>query len=387
MIETTNRQNGETYLTYVKRIIQMVRDSKISYIEMGDALLGTGNVYSSENLRKAYYVLDKMIDKIDGDAVITDNDILIEIEKQKDELYKERVRLRDKKRELNKMLTEQARHENLSEIMTECMRDIPCYNINHPYDNSQPKIEASLLLSDWHYGIKVDNQVNTYNTDIAVERISEITTKAIEYCRLHKVTKLNVIVIGDIVSGQIHSSVRVQQEEDAITQIINSGELLATVIREFCNEINEVDVYFTWGNHGRTQENKSSNITSENVERLVCKYVELKLPNIKVISSETDDFIVADIAGRDVLITHGHNDNVNNVVKHFTNVLKYKVDEVYLGHYHTFNITNDNDTEIITNGSLVGTDDYALSLRLNNQPSQVLRIYGKDCCTYNITTD
>ena len=85
-INTSTRNENESYISYLKRIIQLVKDDKIGYSEMGDCLLGSKNVYSSENLRKGYYVLQKISDNINGHCVITDNDILKEIVKQNDGL-------------------------------------------------------------------------------------------------------------------------------------------------------------------------------------------------------------------------------------------------------------------------------------------------------------
>ena len=70
-------------------------------------------------------VVKKISENINGDCVITDNDILKEIEKQKDELYKERVRLRDKQREINKCLCEESRFENLKEVLINTLSDMP----------------------------------------------------------------------------------------------------------------------------------------------------------------------------------------------------------------------------------------------------------------------
>ena len=384
MIETTNRQNGETYLAYVKRIVQMVRDSKIGYIEMGDALLGVGNVYSSENLRKAYYVLDKMIDKIDGDAVITDNDILIEIEKQKDELYKERVRLRDKKRELNALLTAEARYENLVSVLKENIDKLEPLQIERSIPYVPSETEACLILSDFHYGIKIDNQVNHYNIDIAKDRVTQLVDKTIEFCCLHRVKTLNIEILGDMCNGHINVGNRVEQEEDAISQIINVSELLTKAIRILANSIKEAKVFCVFGNHSRLISDKKQAITPESVERLIFEYLKLRLPDIEVVTSKTDDYLVTNVANRKIVLCHGNNDSPTACVKNFVNILDFKPDEIHMGHFHTFGITNDNDCEIVVNGSLVSTDDYALSIRRATKASQTLRIYGVDTCTYNI---
>ena len=63
------RLDGEPYVSFMKRVIAAVKNDDIDYMEMGDALLGEDNVYSSDNSRKAFYFLDKICKKIDDKEV------------------------------------------------------------------------------------------------------------------------------------------------------------------------------------------------------------------------------------------------------------------------------------------------------------------------------
>lgn len=212
------KEENESYLSYVKRISELKREGKISYKELGNCILGNDNVYSPDNIRKFWYVFDKIIDKINDDFTVTDNDRLIEIEKQKDELYKERIKLRDKKRELNKKLYEESRFDNLKEILIEKLSVLsPTEIIKKIEYIPRSDLQASLLISDLHYGIIIDNQFNYYDTDVCVERLNQLVSKTIYYCKLHKVNTLNVELLGDLVSGIINISGRCEQEEDIIT--------------------------------------------------------------------------------------------------------------------------------------------------------------------------
>lgn len=378
------RKDGETYVAYVKRVVGLVRDGQLSYLDMGNALLGADNCYSSDNLRKAFYVLNKIVDKLETEIVVTDNDLLIEIENQKDELYKASVRARDKKRELNKLLTEQARFENLVNVMTDALYCIEPFEIKKEVNYVPSETEASLLWSDWHYGITIDNQVNFYNTDIAKERVSQMVSKVIDYCKMHRVKTLHIESLGDAVNGVINVANRVEQEEDIITQIMEVSEVMAGAIAELSKHIPEIRVYCVYGNHSRCFGDKSQATRKENFERMIAHYLKVRLPDITIISSKVDDYLVMPIAGRTIVMCHGDKDSSSNAVKNYVNVINRKPDEIHMGHYHNFSISNDNDCEIIVNGSLVSTDDYAISLRRSTKASQTLRIYGEDCCTYNI---
>ena len=66
---------------------------------------------------------------------------------------------------------------------------------------------------------------------------------------------------------------------------------------------------------------------------------------------------------------------------------KIHYDLILSAHLHHFSADEKNETILISNASLMGTDDYAQSLRLNSKPSQNLIILGEDNpleCIYNI---
>ena len=54
------RKDNESYLSYVRRVTEACSDKRITYSEWGDCVLGAENVYSSDNLRKAFYCVSKM---------------------------------------------------------------------------------------------------------------------------------------------------------------------------------------------------------------------------------------------------------------------------------------------------------------------------------------
>lgn len=75
---------------------------------------------------------------------------------------------------------------------------------------------------------------------------------------------------------------------------------------------------------------------------------------------------------------------MNNIKIHAVNITQQIPDICYLGHVHHLNVKDDNGTMIVVNGSLVGSDDYAVSLRYNTKPYQMLQIFDKDMCLYQL---
>jgi predicted phosphodiesterase len=309
----------------------------------------------------------------------------IELNDLKNELYKERVRLQDVNREKRNYLREQARFENLLEVLKENIVQIPQEKeakISQSYNDRNNVAVA--LLSDIHYGLQVDNNVNMYSTTIASSRLNFWSTKVIEYCQLYHVQTLNIVLCGDLISGLIQLSARVAQEEDVAEQIMAISEILSREITKINSKISFVNIYGVVGNHSRMNASKEDNIDSENFERLIFRYIELRT-GLKVIDSGHSDYLEFNVGGSSCIATHGHNDKFGNVVNDFSKVLGYIPDYIYMGHTHHLQVEENGQTTVIVNGSVVGADDYAVKIRKYTKPSQVLHIIsGNDDNIINI---
>ena len=378
------RKENETYISYIKRVTNACSDKKISYSEWGDYILGTDNNYSSENLRKAFYVVYKLLNKIDENNC--NYDAIKDLENLRDEIYKERCRLQDIQREKRNDLRVEARFENLLEVVKDNIGFMPTYEIKDfkPINKNQDKKYAVLQLSDWHCGALVDNQFNYYNVDTMVDRATKVRNNALEYCKLHNVTDLVIEINGDMVNGAIHVSSRVESEEGVIQQVITVTDVLAKLINSMKPYFNSIKIVTTLGNHGRLTPNKSDSITNENFEMLIPTMLRDKLSDVKIIDSKGLDFTKYEIDGKIIMVSHGQNDSMTKVISDFSKMFKVVPNEVHLGHTHSYTDINDCDIKVTVNGSLIGSDDYAVTIRKVTTPSQNLIVYEKDRCIYEI---
>ena len=381
------RKENETYISYIKRVTNACSDKKISYSEWGDYILGTDNNYSSENLRKAFYVVYKLLNKIDENNC--EYDAIKDLENLRDEIYKERCRLQDIQREKRNDLRVEARFENLLEVVKDNIGFMPTYEIKDfkPINKNQDKKYAVLQLSDWHCGALVDNQFNYYNVDTMVDRATKVRNNALEYCKLHNVTDLVIEINGDMVNGAIHVSSRVESEEGVIQQVITVTDVLAKLINSMKPYFNSIKIVTTLGNHGRLTPNKSDSITNENFEMLIPTMLRDKLSDVKLIDSKGLDFTKYEIDGKIIMVSHGQNDSMTKVISDFSKMFKVVPNEVHLGHTHSYTDINDCDIKVTVNGSLIGSDDYAITIRKVTTPSQNLIVYEKDRCIYEIKAE
>lgn len=306
------------------------------------------------------------------------------------ELKQQRIMLSDEKRQINERLRELTRVEDffkrLENKINSDESDIVLKEIVNTKDNEK---EAVLMLSDWHYGILIDNEVNKYDSSIAIDRASKLVTKVKEYCILNDVKKLNVFCLGDLISSEIRTIIKMENREDLSTQIYEVGELLSECMKDL-SEVVPLEVTFTFGNHERTGL-KDLSKDSDNFTILIEKLVEKELrgyKNVIVNSSKTNsDLIYKTIKGKNFVGVHGHQENRTKVATDLQTMLNGKnVDYVCMGHLHTQSNRREGMAEVFVNGSLCGTDAYAYGKRLFSPPSQKLLIvddYGVECI-YNI---
>lgn len=311
-------------------------------------------------------------------------DMIAKIQTAKDAEYKERVRLQDARREYNKNLREDARFANLVDVMKEQINDLPTINFGYEGIDHKTGVKAALLVSDLHYGATSDNVLNLYNIEICNERMKTLLNKTIHYCTIHHVDELFVNLGGDLVSGLIHVSGRVEQEEDVITQTMQVAELLSKFIAELSKKVPNIKVIGVQGNHSRVSADRRQSLNPENFERIIFEYISNRL-GIPVMRNGLEDWVAYNIGNRKVFLEHGDKSSMGSARERAINVLGYVPDDIFVGHFHHMEVIDKHGTDVVVNGSVIGTDAYAMKHRLHAKPYQILRIYdGDDVCTYKV---
>ena len=399
MVDTAeyNQHPGESVEDWKYRIIlgKARREVKMSWQEISDMLcLGCGNEY----LRKiAYGVLEYdnylKARKEEAEEHWRDEDAFIELENKEFAMRREKMRMQDQKRELNKLLREWARAEHLQQEITKAVVDAAGNgNLHHPRKKNiqLSEREGALLLSDWHVGMVTDNMVNRYNEAEFDKRIHKLLDDVIQYGHEQKLKAIHVFALGDLVNGLIHVTTRINNEENIVKQTMKVSETLAMILNTLSEEFPAVKLYFSRGNHDRVTANKKESICSESFADLIWWYLKARLEGIQeieLIDNEVDDEIVmADICGNTIMAVHGHKDKIKNVIPNLSLLLKTFPDYVFMGHYHSHAELETHGAEVIVNSSLCGADDYAISLRRSSHPAQKLIIFNDKgrVCTYEI---
>lgn len=343
--------------------------------------------WGESKYRKSFQAQKKIVD-LKQEYLADINGQLEELESLKDELYKERCKLQDANREKRSILREEARYENLIEVLKENLtKETKIKFTPFVSDKTERKKYGILQLSDWHCGLIIDNQFNYYNIDVMIERANTIKNKMLKYAQLHKVTDLIIEINGDMIDGLIHISSRVQQEESAIEQCTTVTDVLIKMIEEIQPYFNSVKIITTLGNHGRMVAGKAQCSTKENFEMMIPIRLRDNLKGINVLDSHGLDFVKYEVDGKTIMLAHGQNDRLNNCIADFTKMFKVVPDEVHLGHTHSYKDICDCDIMVTVNGCLDGVDDYSLTIRKVSKPSQNFIVYEDDRCVYKLNAE
>lgn len=355
----------------------------------------TGNNLSSSAYRMAYYDWSsKNVDKVDTKGCI-DVDPIPHVEETEDnkddyiqqvyEMQKEKMQMADYRSEVNRMYRRMAREDSIKEIANEAAYIVSKAKPFIP--NIQPgcvtdthdENAAILCLSDWHYGSCQDSIYNKYDPEICVQRIYKLIKEVINRLTrqgFNKYDRLYIVNLGDLVNGIIHTQIRINNRIDVIQQIMDVSEIMANVIFQFSNYY-KVHYVSTMDNHSRIMPDKKDSLDYESLCRITDWYVKRRCEHLDVVFHDNtygDDIATFNVLGHNVAAAHGDKDTPNNIIKNLTLHTRQPYDLMLSAHRHHFSADEENECVLICNGSVMGTDDYAKSLRLNSKASQTLII-------------
>lgn len=351
--------------------------------------------YKSEAAyRKVYQNAKRFFDAKVFNKYQNENDYIEELRKAKQEVRKEKQRLFDERVALNKTLRDNARNEAdlvcLENLIKESGKD--AFPVIDP-----PAIESEnsmiICLSDLHFGLAVSNYFEEYNDGVAYQRLWDYLNKLIEIKARHNAKNAYVFMLGDLLSGNIHLTVQLQNRENIIKQIQKSAELLSAFIYELSKHFENVYIDSVPGNHSRMSF-KDQVLRDERLDELIPWYMSAKLSHLENIYfvPETENYDptvgCVEINQNKYLLVHGDYDSFSESgISKLLMMLDLKtsdVDAIFYGHLHRCSYDDISNVKIIRSGSFCGTgDDFTVSKRLSGSPSQMVCVVGEhgiDAC-------
>jgi len=395
-----SKKINETDFDYIIRLVEgkMNGTYDIDYVELFK--LGFGVDLSSTECRKRYYSLKMLIPYIDKAKLnnVSSDSIFSELEKKKIEIEKAKIKLFDQRRGFKKLIRSEARLESTKEFIQMVAEDI---KNSKPFEFKPIPVctsdkEGVLLLSDFHSDLEIDNFLNKFNKEEFLRRFNRIISKTIEHGKFHNIKTLHIAALNDFISGVIHSIIRIQTNENAVSQIMLVSEMLAEAIIELSNNFENIKFYHVLDNHSRVMANLKESNAQESFARFIPWYLKPRLSNVENLEmvenklDKDDEICIFKVCDRNCGMVHGHLDKVTNVVQNITLMTKTFLEYVFMAHYHHSAEDEVHGCEIIVNPSLAGVDQFSKDHRWSSKPAQKFMVFnfeeGREC-TYSIRLD
>ena len=355
----------------------------------------TGNEYTESKYRKQFQIFQKMLAA--NQSKFADNNAqLEEINEARRQLEIEKVQMRDERNEYKRLLREQARKESYKDQIIRTIQEHQekplNYDVHKQFNNIESDNDLICSFTDVHTGIKISNFVNEFNEDILKNRIRQYLDKILEVQYRHN-SENCYIILSELLSGVIHSTLRIENNQNLIEQFLTIMDYLSQFLTELSYKFNTVHIFVVEGNHSRIIANKDDSLTGENMDMLAIPFLSAKLQNFNniIFHNNNIEISIATFKVRNSIIaaSHGDKDSPDNVVQKFTMFLGMRPDIIYLGHRHTNGLTTTYDVKVVQSGAISGSDNYCMDKRMRNRPEQTISVItnkGLDCL-YNVVLD
>lgn len=391
-ISTYKRFEGETDEELIYRITGE-KDQIGSWQDVADILnklLGTE--YTESKFRKQRQTFDKMLAANQSKFVDSDTQ-LMEIEVQKRELEKAKVKLQTEKLEYARWIREEARDELITEKICEAITTLPSLEIPQfiqPIHNTRA---YALVFGDEHYGVDFEIKglfgdiLNAYSPEIFEERMWNLFNQTVEIIKKENIDTLNVFSMGDFSDGCLRVSQLMKLRYGVVDGTIKYADFICNWLNELTN-YTRVKFQMTNGNHTelRMLGQPKGTFTEDNMGKVVSEFIKTRLKdndNFAFIENPTG-YIYAQLACHTILGIHGEVKNMENAIKEFSKIYSVPIDYLLAGHLHHSRIEEVGiNSEVINVPSIVGIDPYSLSLNKTSNASGKLLVFeqtkGKVC--------
>lgn len=337
--------------------------------------------------RKRYRVMQQAWDDVFSQSQFTD-EYAVSIQEHKRELMKEKIKLQTEKLEYNRWLREEARDELICERICKAINELPPLDVpnvlpSHTAGRIYGNREGCLLIADPHYGVDLKiiglfgETINEYSPEIFESRMWDLLARVIDICQKEGFTSLNVYDLGDEVDGMLRVSQLFKLRYGVIESTVRYGRF----ITEWLNELSKY-VYVKYqmvkdSNHCqlRMLNQPKNTFKDDNMSYIIAEKLMDRLsdnPNFEFIQNPTG-YIFDNLVGYNVFGFHGEAKNMERAIKDFSKTYKVDIDFMVGGHKHHQNSSNIGiQSDIISAPSIIGVDDYALSLNKTSDPGATL---------------
>lgn len=297
---------------------------------------------------------------------------------------KEKIRQLDIRSSYLRALRRDARKDELLQIFEKTIQRLQPINDTRIEADIQQQKMMYVMLSDIHYGLSFTSGYSDYNSKIAISRTMHYADKIISVAQQNDIKDwCHVSLMGDLISGGIHQSIRIENQQDVVEQIVGVSQLVSAFIEKLACYFNKVTVTSVSGNHSRIQFDLGNSLRKERLDCLIPWYCKTKLSQYRNVIFEENEYdstvSVTDVFGNTVVSVHGDLDpNLKTSAARLSDFIGKRIDFLLAGHLHVSQLRYQ-DTVYIRNGAVVtGGDEYTTKKRLFAPATQTCLILSSD---------
>lgn len=316
-------------------------------------------------------------------SVVSPSKVAVQIR----ELQKERCKIQTEKLEFNRWLRENARDELIVEHICQAVEKLEPLAIPNPIHTDLSDREGVLVFGDEHYGTEFEihglhNEIiNSYSPDIFESRMWNLLEQTISITTKEGFSKIHVFSMGDFEDGLLRVKQLMQLRYGVVEGTVRYADFISNWLNELSKYV-EVEFQTTSGNHTelRMLGQPKGTFTKENMSLVVDAMITTRLannPNFTFVKNPTG-YIFDDILGYKLLGIHGEVKSMEQAIKDFSQMYRVQLDFLIAGHkHHSRSETVGINQEVINVPSIIGVDDYSLSIHKMSNAGATFLVFEK----------
>ena len=401
VIINLNRLDNENEEQYIFRLGQ-AKDSgnlDLSWNEIADLInkefREDESEYRSEAAyRKPFQQAKRYYESNVFGNILDEDKYFKELQLQKEQVRKERIKLQTANVERNRLDRAEARQEFFYEYIGSVKETLPLpdfcpLNTDEQSDDyeEQPK-EYMLMISDIHFGACFESENNSYSPEIFRDRLEFLTENIFKFIEEKKLNKLHIFCLGDVLQGIIRVSDLKINDSSIVKSTVEISRLLAMFLNSISKYVDVEYYHVPSSNHTQLRPigTKASELMDEDLEYIIGNYIkDLCSNNDRINVNLAEDhvqYIETVINGFNIIAMHGHQiRNIENALKDLSFQKGTIIDYLFLGHFHagknisvSEGCTGDIETYVCP--SFVGSDPYSDSIMRGSKAA--VKIFGID---------
>lgn len=344
--------------------------------------------YTESKFRKQFQSFQKMLNA-NQTKFLHDDNYIKQIQKEKEELRKERIKLQTVNIERNRLDRSESRQEFYYEYVGSVIESLPVPEFKPLFNNmNENDMNYIICLSDMHYGASFKSENNEYSPAICRKRLAYLCERIYNFVLKKQLSKIHIACLGDTLQGLIRASDLKINDSSVVKATVEISRLIAQFLNSL-SEFVEIEYYHVpSANHTQTRPigTKASEIADEDLEYVISHYIEDLCRfndriNVKL-ADEGKQYIEIDIDGFEILAMHGHQiKSMDASLKDISMLRRKFCDYLILGHFHNGKEIPSSegclhDTEILVCPSFIGSDPYSDSIMKGSKAA--VKIYGFD---------